>query len=393
MRIENVDLFYLSMPEIRDIGDGSQDALLFRVQSHDGLVGWGESEAAPLVSIANWVCPMSHSACKNVRDSVLGRKIERAEDIVELGHEVRARGLDVAQTDHTWSGVEIALWDMLGKRLELPAYQLLGYHKAYPKIPYASQLFGDTPEETSAKAKQSLAAGFRAVKFGWGPYGKSTAEADADQVEAARAGLGEGSILLVDAGTVWGEDVEAAKLRLPALEANNVLWLEEPFVGEALNAYSELSKSCQQVRLAGGEGANNFHQARNLLDHGQLGFVQIDAGRIGGIAPAKRVVDYAASKRAIYVNHTFTTQLALAASLTPYAGLAAMEICEYPVEPSALAQELTKNRLPHRDGKVSLIEAPGLGIEISEEAVHKYNVSVEITVQGTRIYGSELPSA
>ena len=184
---------------------------------------------------------MSHSACKNVRDTVLGRRIEKPNDIIQLGDEVRAAGLDIAQTDHTWSGVEIALWDLLGKHLEQPVYKLLGYEQAYPKLPYASQLFGDTPDETLIKAKQCREAGYRAAKFGWGVYGKTTVEADAEQVEAARAGIGKDGILLIDAGTVWGEDVEAAKLRLPALEANNALWLEEPFVGEALHAYVELT--------------------------------------------------------------------------------------------------------------------------------------------------------
>ena len=71
MRIEAVDFFYLSMPEVLDIGDGSQDALLVRVQAGP-YVGWGECEASPLVSIASFVTPMSHSACKPVRDSRYG---------------------------------------------------------------------------------------------------------------------------------------------------------------------------------------------------------------------------------------------------------------------------------------------------------------------------------
>src|SRR3954469_21926337 len=112
MKIESVDLFYVSMPEVRNIGDGSQDALLVRVRAGD-LTGWGECEASPLVSIANYCCPMSHSACKPVRDSVLGRTIESPIDIVRLGDEVRAAGLDIAQTDHTFSGIEIALWDLV----------------------------------------------------------------------------------------------------------------------------------------------------------------------------------------------------------------------------------------------------------------------------------------
>lgn len=85
MQIEALDFFYLSMPEVLDIGDGSQDALLVRVQAGD-YVGWGECEAAPLVSIASLVCPMSSSACKPVQASVLGQKLERAEDIVRIGN-------------------------------------------------------------------------------------------------------------------------------------------------------------------------------------------------------------------------------------------------------------------------------------------------------------------
>ena len=75
MKIESVDLYYLSMPEVLDIGDGSQDLLLVRVQS-GSHVGWGECEASPLTSIASFVAPMSHSACKPVRDSVVGTDVE-----------------------------------------------------------------------------------------------------------------------------------------------------------------------------------------------------------------------------------------------------------------------------------------------------------------------------
>src|SRR2546421_11072684 len=74
MKIESIDFFYLSMPEILDIGDGSQDALLVRVAA-GGHIGWGECEASPLVSIAALVCPMSHAACKPVAASVLGREL------------------------------------------------------------------------------------------------------------------------------------------------------------------------------------------------------------------------------------------------------------------------------------------------------------------------------
>ncbi|MCI0529103.1 MAG: hypothetical protein L0Y56_16830, partial [Nitrospira sp.] len=94
MKIEAIDFFYLSMPEVLDIGDGSQDALLVRVQAGD-YVGWGECEASPLVSIAGLICPMSHSACKPVQASVLGQTLDGPEDIVRIGNLVRANSLDV----------------------------------------------------------------------------------------------------------------------------------------------------------------------------------------------------------------------------------------------------------------------------------------------------------
>lgn len=83
MRIESVDFFYLAMPQVKDKGDGSQDALLVRVQA-GGYTGWGECEASPLVCIANWCCPLSHSACKSVRDSVLGETCDSPADIARI---------------------------------------------------------------------------------------------------------------------------------------------------------------------------------------------------------------------------------------------------------------------------------------------------------------------
>jgi hypothetical protein len=77
MKIESVDFFYLKMPEVLNIGDGSQDAALVRVRS-GGWEGWGECEAAPAPTIAAYVCPMSHSACKPVRDSVEGMPLNRS---------------------------------------------------------------------------------------------------------------------------------------------------------------------------------------------------------------------------------------------------------------------------------------------------------------------------
>ena len=210
MKIESVDFFYLSMPEVLDIGDGSQDALLVRIRA-GGYEGWGECETSPLTSIASYVCPMSHSACKPLKYSVEGMRLESKEDIKLISDQVHQNSLDLLQADHTLSGIDIALWDLLGKKFGVPVYHLLGYEKVYPKLPYASQLFGDVAAETYEKGKKAAAAGFKAVKFGWGPFGRNGLEKDIEQLKAAREGIGEESYLMIDAGTVWGEDVEDAQ--------------------------------------------------------------------------------------------------------------------------------------------------------------------------------------
>jgi L-alanine-DL-glutamate epimerase-like enolase superfamily enzyme len=385
MKIEAVDFFYLSMPQVTTAADGSQDALLVRV-SAGGHVGWGECEASPLVSIAAFVCPMSHGGCRPVSASVLGEHLESPQDIERMTAKVAYDSMDLLQAAHTFSGVEIALWDLLGKSRNTPVWNLLGYDRAFKKRPYASQLFGTTPDETGRLGRAAVEKGFRAVKFGWGPFGRGSAQDDADHLIAARQGIGKDCILLIDAGQIWGEDVAAAALRLPALEAAGATWLEEPFHGSAFEAYGTLAKRTS-IRLAGGEAAHDRFMARHLIDYGGIGYVQIDCGRIGGIGSAKRVADYARKKNITFVNHTFTSHLALSASMQPFAGMADDRICEYPVALSSLAWNLSKNHiLPDQNGEIALPDGAGLGIEVNTAAFKDYLVPAEIIVKGRALY-------
>ena len=386
MKIESVDFFYLSMPEVLDIGDGSQDALLVRVRA-GGFEGWGECEAAPLPSIAAWMCPRSHSACKPVRDSDLGQTLDAVSDITRIGNLVRENSLDLLQADHTLSGVDIALWDLLGKKLGQPVWKLLGFKQSFSKTPYASVLFGDTPQETLKKGRAAQKAGYRAAKFGWGPFGRTTVAADREQLHAAREGLGQDGMLLIDAGTVWVDDVARAAQTLPVLRETRALWLEEPFVSGALDAYRALADLARPLKLAGGEGAHNIWMARHMMQHGGVGYIQIDCGRIGGISVAKQAADDAVARGVTFVNHTFTSHLALSASLQPFAGLGKDLICEYPVEPKPLAVEMTANHIKRdANGSVRAPDTPGLGITPDLVAAKKYLVPVEITVRGEVLY-------
>ena len=386
MKIEAVDFFYLSMPEVTDAADGSQDALLVRVRG-GGMTGWGECEAAPLPSIAAFVCPKSHGVCRPVGETVLGQRLEGAGDIARIAAEVRYNSMDLLQAAHTFSGVEMALWDLLGQHLQAPAWALLGQKVSHGKRPYASLLFGDDPQVTLERARQAAARGFRAVKFGWGPIGRSTAGADADHFMAAREGIGAEADLMVDVGQIFRADVEGGAARLPALDAAGVLWFEEPFEPGALSAWAELASKGASVRLAGGEAAHEFHMASHLIDYGRVGYIQIDCGRIGGLGPARKVAELAAAKGVTYVNHTFTSHLALSASLQPYADMEESRICEYPADPQPLATAITANHLQmDAAGEICAPEAPGLGMTIAPEALRPYLVEAEIRVGKTLLY-------
>ena len=135
MKIEAVDFFYLSMPVVRDIGDGSQDALLVRVTSDTGLVGWGECEAAPLASIAAWCCPMSHSACKPVSASVLGQRVDSAADIRQITALVRGNSLDLLQ-DHPYRFVPA--YGHASQNPGSPKWFVPGYGYRIPGFGYSS---------------------------------------------------------------------------------------------------------------------------------------------------------------------------------------------------------------------------------------------------------------
>ena len=185
MKIEAIDFFYLSMPKVTTEADGSQDALLVKVAA-GGLVGFGEGEAAPLPSIAALVCPLSHGSCQPVQDSVLGQNLNNPADIQRISQLVAYQSMDLLQAAHTFSGIEMALWDLFGKSMNEPVWKLLGYQENFAKTPYFSVLFGEDPAITFERAREARHKGFQAAKFGWGPIGLGTSSDDRDHFQAAR---------------------------------------------------------------------------------------------------------------------------------------------------------------------------------------------------------------
>lgn len=384
MKIENIELFYLSMPEILDEADGSQDALIVKVEA-GGFIGWGECEASPLTSIANFICPKSHSAAKPIKDSILGADLNNLDDVKKIIHNVKQNSLMIAQTPHTFSGIEVAILDLLAKKYQSPIYEMIGYKKSNPRIAYASVLFGSTPDETLKIASDMSKKNFKAVKFGWQNFGLDLNQ-DKDHLVAAREGLGKDLMLMIDVGAIWGNNVETALKRADILKEAKVTWLEEPFYSDAFYEYSELANK-SLIPLAGGESCHSVESAKNMIRYGKIKYIQVDAGIVGGILAGKDIAEFAEDNDVQYVNHTFTSHLQLSASLQSYAGSIKSNLAEYPMQLKSLAWDLTKNHiLMSEDGYINLPSDIGHGIVINEEALTQYKVDVEIKINEKRFF-------
>ena len=392
MKITAVDAFYLKMPQITDAVDGTQDTLLVRVRTDEGVEGWGESDGSPLVSLAAYCCPMSHGNIINIRESLIGETLNSPEDVLRVHAKVLRHGLDIQQIHHAYSGADIALWDIIVQKLGQPIYRLLedqfqsasdgqSDQTAHSKLPYASVLFGDTPEATYQIASQLRERGYRAAKFGWGPMGKFGEENDIALVRAAREGMGADAQIMIDAGVVWKDDYETVYQRARAFAQFSPTWLEEPLAPGAIEAYGELSRLNPPVPIAAGEGAGTYRAAEDLILHGGIQFVQIDVGRIGGITGAYRVRQLAEEHGLQYVNHTYNSHLHVAASLHVFATNPAFDLLEYPAAGSALSQQLTVERLEvASDGRVALPSGTGLGVRVDTDVMQQYLAPVQIQV-------------
>jgi len=397
LRIEAIDLFYVALPVITRTADGTQDSLVVRVRTDNGLEGWGECDASPLISMAAYVMPMSHSNIINISEALVGGTLNSPKDLIHLRNKAGTYGLDIQQLDHAVSGADIAMWDVLGKYLNEPVWKLIGHSTSHKKLPYASVLFGNDPDETHAIATSIVERNFQAAKFGWGPMGHGSLADDVALVEAARDGLAPGTKLMVDAGVIWGDNVDAAYERAVKFADLGVTWLEEPLKTEEVNAYKQLGDRIKanniNIGIAGGEGADFYRSADDMMTNGGLDYVQIDVGRIGGITEAKRVADRAKSLGIQYVNHTFKSHLSIAASIHVFAGFRNFDIIEYPAGDSPLILDLTAPSGIFRDpeGFVQASDAPGLGVDVNLEAIRKYQRSVNIEIDGQTLYKSSQP--
>lgn len=370
MKITRVEAIHLRLPDVNERCDGSQETLAVKVHTDAGIVGLGEVDSSSLVAKAIIEAPLSHKICRGLAQCVVGEDPFEIDRLIHKMYEGTIFFGRQGAAIQAMSGLEIALWDIVGKATGRPVYQLLGggFRKTFKA--YASILFGDTPQETQAIGQKLAGAGYQAVKFGWGPMGQSEAS-DLAHVAAARAGLGSNVELMIDAGLCW--DTATAIRRSKQFEQFNPTWLEEPLHPDNLQGYARLS-AASPVRIAAGEEVCDVGEFRTLMDTGGIDVVQVDVTRVGGLARSKRIGWDSAERHRLCVNHSYKTGINIAASLHFVAALPNTHYFEYCVEQGALRQTLTKQRFPVIDGMIRVPEEPGLGVELDEAVVAKYRV-------------------
>jgi len=370
MKITRVEPIHLRLPNVNERCDGSQETLVVRVHTDAGIVGVGEVDSSSLVARAIIEAPLSHKICRGLAECVIGQDPFEIDRLIHRMYEGTIFFGRQGAVIQAMSGVEIALWDIVGKATKRPVYQLLGGAFRKKLRAYASILFGDTPAETEGIGKKLVDQGYQAVKFGWGPMGQSE-ESDLAQVRAARRGLGNGLELMVDAGLCW--DTATAIRRAKQFEAFNLSWLEEPLHPDNLQGYARLSAQ-SPVRIAAGEEICDIKEFQQMMDVGGIDVVQVDVTRVGGLARSKRIGWDSAERHRLCVNHSYKTGINIAASLHFVAALPNSHYFEYCVEQGPLRQTLTRQRFPVVDGDISVPEEPGLGVELDEAVVAKFRV-------------------
>jgi L-rhamnonate dehydratase len=370
MRITKVEAIHLRLPDVNERCDGSQETLVVKVHTDEGVTGIGEVDSSSLVAKAIIEAPLSHKICRGLAECVLGQDPFEIDRLIHRMYEGTIFFGRQGAAIQAMSGVEIALWDIVGKATGKPVYQLLGggFRKKFKA--YASILFGDTPAETKRIAGKLVKEGYQAVKFGWGPMGESEAS-DIAHVEAARSGLGPDVELMVDAGLCW--DTATAIRRARQFEKFNLTWLEEPLHPDNIQGYAKLSAQ-SPMRIAAGEEVCDVAEFRTLMDVGGIDVAQVDVTRVGGLARAKRIGWDSAERHRLCVNHSYKTGINIAASLHFVAALPNTHYFEYCVEQGDLRRHLTRQAFSVIDGDISVPEGPGLGVDLDEEVVAKYRV-------------------
>jgi L-alanine-DL-glutamate epimerase-like enolase superfamily enzyme len=275
---------------------------------------------------------------------------------------------------HTISGIDIALWDLLGKATGQSIGRLLGGRYRERVQPYASLLM-----QEPAKMRDSLLAvkeqGFRAFKIGWGPFGRVNAAMDEAIVKAARQAIGADCRLMVDAGgsdAYWTNGYKWALRTAQMLADYDVDWFEEPLQPDALEDFVLLREHAP-IAIAGGEVLTRRQAFQPWLEARAFDIVQPDVTKVGGISEERRIAWMAQDHGVRFIPHGWNTAVGLAADLQLATAFPGTEFVEY-LTGSPFIDDITVGGWQlDSQGFLTIPSKPGLGLELNPDAVAKYS--------------------
>ena len=281
--------------------------------------------------------------------------------------------------------IDMALWDIRGKALGLPIYQLLGGAAQERITPYASLLpTGRTLTEYKKslieKVRRARALGFQAAKLEIcvnGPYSHNGLQEDDEAVVTVvaecREAVGPDMVLMVDVAYAWSDAKRALRV-LRQLEPYDLFFVETPLDIDDLEGYAFLHTHCP-IRIAAGEWQNTHYEFLDLADRGRVDVLQPDVGRVGGFTEARKVCRIAAERSRLIVPHCWKSAIGIAASVHLAAATACcpyLEVLPAELSESDLRTTLVREAIKIVAGEIALPDQPGLGIELNRDALEKY---------------------
>ncbi len=334
------------------------------VLTDEGLTGWGS-----VFTSGNLV----KASLEVLRPLAIGENALEPERVSEKLHQSTfwlGRGGAIT---HTISGIDIALWDLLGKASGQPVGRLIGGRYRERVRPYASLLMRQ-PEQMADELLPVREQGFRAFKIGWGPFGKVSPKVDEAIVRAAREAVGEESLLMVDAGAsdaFWPQGYKWALRTASMLDEYGVAWFEEPLTPDSLDDFRAL-RAVSPVPIAGGEVLTRRQAFQPWLEGGAFDIVQPDVTKCGGLSEQRRIAWTAREHGVRFIPHGWNTAVGLASDLQIASAFADTDLVEY-LTGSAFIDDLvvTPWRLDS-EGMLEIPARPGLGVELRMDALAEF---------------------
>jgi D-galactarolactone cycloisomerase len=276
--------------------------------------------------------------------------------------------------EHAISGIDIALWDLMGKACGQPVSRLLGGNYRQRIKPYGSILF-DEPDALRRTLESTVARGFRAIKLGWRPFGRRDRKFDELLVRTARETVGDEVELMVDAGgseQFWPHGTNWARETARMLADFNIVWFEEPLPPDDLAGYIELTR-VSPVPIAGGEVLTRRQSFQPWIEQRAVDILQPDCTKNGGLSESRRIAQLAFDHNVQIVPHGWNTAVGLAADLQFVASIPVARYVEY-LTPCAYIEDLVAEPFVLDDeGDLQIPSAPGLGIEIDPDKLARYS--------------------